>query len=244
MEKRLLRKFADGFTLAEILITLGIIGVIAAMTIPTLISNINDTRFRSQFFKSYSLLQQAMKRMEADDIGLETLMTMNTSEDRFYNTLRKYFTNAIDCGYIRRKDKSNGCFDYTGTNQYLALDGSTKVNNTYFDDGQILMPDGSLFLFENPYNDHNILATAMVFIFVDLNGASKPPNKLGYDLFCFQITDDGLKPMGDQGTNYADTNGKKYCNKNYSGSSSGMSCSNKLLKNPQDYYKWLRRKDD
>jgi len=48
-----------GFTLAEVLITLGIIGVVAAMTIPTLIANTNSARFRSQFKKTLSSLSQA-----------------------------------------------------------------------------------------------------------------------------------------------------------------------------------------
>ncbi len=49
----------QGFTLAEVLITLGIIGVVAAMTIPTLISNTNGAKFRSQFKKTLSTLNQA-----------------------------------------------------------------------------------------------------------------------------------------------------------------------------------------
>lgn len=47
------------FTLAEVLITLGIIGVVAAMTIPTLIANTNSAKFTSQFAKSLSTLNQA-----------------------------------------------------------------------------------------------------------------------------------------------------------------------------------------
>ena len=49
----------SGFTLAEVLITLGIIGVVAAMTIPNLIANTNGAKFRSQFKKSISTLSQA-----------------------------------------------------------------------------------------------------------------------------------------------------------------------------------------
>ena len=48
-----------GFTLAEVLITLGIIGVVAAMTIPTLIANTNSQKFRSQFKKTVSTMNQA-----------------------------------------------------------------------------------------------------------------------------------------------------------------------------------------
>lgn len=50
-----------GFTLAEVLITLGIIGVVTAMTIPTLITNTNGQKFRSQFKKTLSTLNQAVR---------------------------------------------------------------------------------------------------------------------------------------------------------------------------------------
>ena len=45
--------------MAEVLITLGIIGVVAAMTIPNLIANTNGAKFRSQFKKTLSTLNQA-----------------------------------------------------------------------------------------------------------------------------------------------------------------------------------------
>lgn len=52
-------KKKNGFTLAEVLITLGIIGIVAAMTIPTLFSNINNAKFRNQYKKALSTLNQA-----------------------------------------------------------------------------------------------------------------------------------------------------------------------------------------
>lgn len=54
-----------GFTLAEVLITLGIIGVVAAMTLPTLIANTNSKKFASQFKKSISTLKQAVLLADA-----------------------------------------------------------------------------------------------------------------------------------------------------------------------------------
>ncbi len=59
MNKRL------GFSLAEVLITLGIIGTVAAMTIPVLISNTNGAKYRSQFKKAVSTLNQAGLMAEA-----------------------------------------------------------------------------------------------------------------------------------------------------------------------------------
>ena len=54
-----------GFTLAEVLITLGIIGVVAAMSIPTLIANTNSAKFRSQFKKTVATLNQAALMAQA-----------------------------------------------------------------------------------------------------------------------------------------------------------------------------------
>ena len=56
-----------GFALAEVLVTLGIIGVVAAITIPGLINNSKAARLRSQFLKSYSTVQQVFRQMGNDN---------------------------------------------------------------------------------------------------------------------------------------------------------------------------------
>ena len=56
-------KNLKAFTLAEVLIVLGIIGVISAMTLPTLISNYQKQVLVNQLRKSHSLLSQAFERM-------------------------------------------------------------------------------------------------------------------------------------------------------------------------------------
>lgn len=53
------KKLLEAFTLAEVLITLGIIGIVAAMTIPTLIANSNSLKYKAQFKKTVSTLNQA-----------------------------------------------------------------------------------------------------------------------------------------------------------------------------------------
>ena len=55
------------FTLAEVLITLGIIGVVAAMTMPTLINNINNKANINKLKREYSLFQQAFQQIAADN---------------------------------------------------------------------------------------------------------------------------------------------------------------------------------
>ena len=49
-----------GFTMAEVLITLGIIGVVAAMTLPSLINNNRNKALEAAFKKNYSVIEQAL----------------------------------------------------------------------------------------------------------------------------------------------------------------------------------------
>ena len=50
----------NGFTLAEVLITLGIIGVVASMTLPVLIQNNKNKEVESRLKKVYSVMNQAI----------------------------------------------------------------------------------------------------------------------------------------------------------------------------------------
>lgn len=54
----------NGFTLAEVLITLGIIGIVAALTLPSLITNYREKQRVTQLKKIYSTLQQAFVRAQ------------------------------------------------------------------------------------------------------------------------------------------------------------------------------------
>ena len=67
-----------GFTLAEVLITLGIIGIVAAMTIPGLVTNYKVKVLESKFKKADAVLQQALLAT-ANEIGYDTLTGLVTS---------------------------------------------------------------------------------------------------------------------------------------------------------------------
>ena len=63
--------FSNAFTLAEVLITLAIIGVVAAMTMPTLINNTNGAQFKTAYKKALSVLSQAVvMNIALDDYDL------------------------------------------------------------------------------------------------------------------------------------------------------------------------------
>ena len=64
-----MKTFKTAFTLAEVLITLGIIGVVAALTIPTLMTNYKKKQYYTQFTKARSALENAIKLYE-DEHGI------------------------------------------------------------------------------------------------------------------------------------------------------------------------------
>lgn len=220
------RKLA--FTLAEVLITLGIIGIVAAITIPQLVNNYKAKRLRTQFLKSYSTIQQAFKEMEADDVSTDPT-TYNTLE--YYKTFMNYLQAPMDCGIgdnkylpcVYMRDSSSK--DYK---PYKTYDGKTNASMILFDDGQIALQDGTLLLFEN------YAPRMRVFVSVDLNGYNNKPNRWGYDLFTFQLVDNQLKAMGDTGTTYTDLS--TYCNVNSQDEYNGIACAKKALSD-SEYFK-------
>ena len=211
------------FTLAEILITLGIIGVVAAMTIPSLITSYKAYRYRTQFLKSYSTLQQIFKQMEADDVAMDG---SSYSGRTFQKVIKPYLNNTTQCRTAKEL-QSPLCLS-KDKEQYNNLPNTAKMIWSIFDDGQFILADGSQLFIENPTS-----AFQHVILLIDLNGYINPPNRAGIDLFLFQLTDNEVVPMGSPNTNMA---GTYYCNTNVNEWASGTGCSLKAKDNP-DYFK-------
>ena len=223
-----------GFTLAEVLITLGIIGVVAALTIPSLINNYKAKRLRTQFLKSYSTIQQVFKQMEADDVSTDPT-SYGTSE--YYKVFMRYLQAPMDCGMGYKKSPCVYTRDSSSEDfkPYKTFDGKTNATMAPFDDGQIVLQDGTILLFEN-YASGSGSDNTKVWVSVDLNGYNNKPNRWGYDLFTFQLVDNQLKTMGDVGTAFTDMN--KYCNAKSSAGSyyNGIACAQKA-KSDSEYFK-------
>ena len=105
------------FTLAEVLVTLGIIGVVSAMTIPTLVKNHQRKVYVTQLQAVVSLLSQAVDKAIQDNNAIsldETRYSANreANASRFFND---YFKIAKNCG-----DSLTPCF----ADSYETLDGS------------------------------------------------------------------------------------------------------------------------
>lgn len=150
-----------GFTLAEVLITLVIIGVIAAMTIPTLMNSTNNQEFRVGLKKSISALNQAMSlnyALEGTQVGADTL---NTSQNVVNNLFKKRMSVIT-----------------TATSTAPFSVGDTGITAT--DNSNIFYTaDGMRFAVSYAAGEYDAVADQMYYglILIDVNG-EKGPNTL------------------------------------------------------------------
>lgn len=214
------------FTLAEVLITLGIIGVVAALTIPTLVNNYRKKQFETGLKKEYSVLLQALDMYKQDNETPLKKEDTDQSHGEFKNKIKPYLKILVDCGdeqagKYEAKCVQNGYYTQDKKYTYKTYSGNI-ANEDLFDDGQIILNDGSHLLFENMGNGSD------VFVSIDVNGYNKLPNKWGEDVFTFQLMNDGkLLPMGAEGTIYADED--TFCSKTSSNRFNGIACANRAI---------------
>ena len=102
----------QAFTLAEVLITLGIIGVVAAMTIPTLMQKTNDKELVSGTLKMGSVLSNALKGMEAQFMtSVEKYSDLESFNAEFKNHLK-----TVNCTDHNVCLADGSYFDYINDN--------------------------------------------------------------------------------------------------------------------------------
>ncbi len=170
------------FTLAEVLITLGIIGVIAAFTIPTLLANYKKEQTVVQLKKAYSELSQAAQLSVAQNGDIKN-WDYTLSSNKFFN---KYFLDFI------KIDTQSLYNVYQKGITYKSLNGKIERNYTpLHNSAQIvtLASGTQIFLDSTPIKTTLYRKTLLI----DLNGF-KGPNKFGVDVFVFGITPDGVLP--------------------------------------------------
>ncbi len=215
------------FTLAEVLITLGIIGVVAAMTIPSLITKYKAVVLKSELNTAYSLIGQAIEHMRAD--GMPVNPADYPTPKTFKNNFINYFEIALDCGY--GESGSSICILDNYNNIYKDYSRQTRISMGVLNDGQFILKNGMQIFIEDP-------TSPKLYITVDINSVGKGPNAWGHDLFTFQIINDGkLLPMGAKGTDYYDME-ENYCSKTTSSNNNGVACTAKAL-SENDYFEKL-----
>ena len=211
----------SGFTLAEVLITLGIIGVVAALTIPTLMQNLDRRDRVSKVKAAYSQLSQAMKMAEVQYGTMDKWFGV-TNQDVFSNAeeYTKYGLAATDWvgfKYILDEFKTvkvcphtNGCFPGGEENPTQQIKGRylngdevsiTRGNNTI----TVILANGmSMRIYNDNRQCNNNDRCASVFF--DVMGSKKSQHIICKDSFEFNLhpnavkarskTEDGV-PTGD-----------------------------------------------
>lgn len=193
-----LKKFI-AFTLAEVLIVLGIIGVAAALTLPTLNDDVEDKKVVAKLRKIYpeldgiyeSIVQTYGKPYEWSVPSGQTPASM----------MQQYFEEMG--GVTKSCGTGTGCFS-----------GTIDSNNNY---RKFLMKDGSSVGITidssddlakvDPQDDENYCRGQVGHILVDVNGP-KGENSYGYDVFKFELCSNGVKAGGER-NHYVDS-GSEY----------------------------------
>jgi prepilin-type N-terminal cleavage/methylation domain-containing protein len=117
-----------GFTLAEVLITLAILGFVASLTIPSVVKNYRATQLESQFKKTYSSASQATMKIMVEEGG--AVYDFDNDVNDFRNKFMSYFSVIDDC--------KTTCFSSSNYKSYTK--GSAQ---TYFFARSFIVKDGT-----------------------------------------------------------------------------------------------------
>ena len=170
-----------GFTLAEVLITLGIIGVVAAMTLPTVISNYRKTSVVSQLQKALSLISNVVKMSEAKyGFSEDWEYCSSVNIDCSKNMFEKYFEPELK---VIKKciPTSDECWtepkSLSGEKGYLSNSGNWYSQNSV---SAVLSNGSSVYMW-----DGSSVSNPQIIIFFDIDGPRKGLATLGGDVFGF-----------------------------------------------------------
>lgn len=182
----------QGFTLAEVLITLGVIGIVATLTIPSLIANYKKTVYVSRLQKFFAEFQAGAKSYYASKDCLDlkctgafdgaTAWSVPELEPNIGDFVTKSFKIAKSYGFDGNYDDATHFIaDTWGQSQY------------YFTNSQysFLTTDGFLVGMQTDTMEGCVnYGTLCATVYVDVNGFDGP-NTFGRDTFQFYLLKDG-----------------------------------------------------
>lgn len=187
-----------GFTLAEVLITLGIIGVVASLTVPTLIQNSQIKENTSKLKKVYSIMQSALTMAVAEHGPIETWgPSAGNPTGPFTANVIPYLSIIKTCGI----EVNQGCFAPNTVYKYLNGNDDSPLDANPWGEKYVLADGAAILTGHWNYNCDAVKGTSEAlkhecsYFLVDINGAKKP-NIQGRDTFFFWVTKNGIVPFG------------------------------------------------
>ena len=232
-----LTKVKFAFTLAEVLITLGIIGIVAAMTIPTLMTHLTHKKLQSQFEKTYADLNIAARMFYAQeessvhdaDIILYGGGTELYRSDKVLDKFMSYFKGQTKNSASRWAE-----FDASNNITQLNLNGTPTIKYPCDQTSVYIDLAGRLYAMDDNASKYGLEIGPKLC--VDINGIDKP-NRLGFDRFVFVFTEtNSVVPYTgrywtDLAPNMTDENEiKRYCSYDLDSNSPAHSCAYFALK--------------
>lgn len=211
-----------GFTLAEVLIVVGIIGIIAESTIPVLVNNVNDSVLSTSWKKIYSELTQATQQIATENGGtLDGAFGAILNGDNYRDVYMSYLKNIKKC------DMALGSICWANTANLNTPDNHTWACNWNNARSTAILPNGAILCFVHTATDCSSInagnTTACGTIYIDVNGL-KAPNTWGKDVFCGYPNINGhFTPCGAPGTYASFPSSFQGCNT--TDASAGPACS-------------------
>lgn len=203
------------FTLSEVLITLAIIGVIAAITVPSLLQSSQEKELHSMLKKNFSVIENALRLAQINEglLGDNTAVFTPSSDSNASYESAKRFAKYLNTMKVCKDSKDPDCDGiYYNINYATKKEGSTYKT----DASAVVLTDGSIYKilqYENCLgivndceqdSEGNCLKDEggneisqdwtrknCADLYVDVNGV-KPPNKMGKDVFAFKVYQDKL----------------------------------------------------
>lgn len=242
-------KNKKAFTLAEVLITLAIIGVVAAATIPAIHNNFKAAHLQAEFKKVQYELNQLSQFMKYDlriNNLYKTFYSENINvahESGLQTIVEKYYKKINNDPQKHIVEKT---FDRNGKQIfYKNFSNTGNMNARILDDGGFELTDGRAIWLEGGFKNVRFMIT------YDINGVDVGPNRYGYDLFSFILSQNGLfYPAGsdqvnDEGLTYLDCkkdftiDKENSCSLTNTNSCNGIGCAYQASINP-NYFKELK----
>ncbi len=193
-------KCLKGFTLAEVLVTLGIIGVVSAMTVPTLMQNHQRKTYVTQLHKVYNEFQQASRRQITSRNALNLIESGVRSDADMGNFLKSQFKVIQDCtgspsdcfadSYKNMNGAAVTAYSDAAAPCFVLASGAAictkyNVSKLLFETGNSSIVNPS-----RPSTNPNYIQGLVGDLIVDIN-AKKGPNVVGRDIFVAGIYTDG-----------------------------------------------------
>ena len=151
-------------TLTEVLITIVVIGIISAITIPAVVNMTYKKELETAFKKQFSSLKQAVLLIKSKD---SVLLDFENYKKEFKPRLAQEYNVIYDCGVI---NNNTGCIisDEDGIFRYYKSYSGGNLSRSYFDDGGFILNDGTTFFIEQGIQAQNNIGGYIVS--VDVNG--------------------------------------------------------------------------